>query len=614
MLRIATAPPAADGTGGTLACAVQKQYLEASSAPLTLLNACSESTELRSLRDLLNRIEDLSHVLVWAMAAEGEAEGEGRAVHLVELPRLQLSFLGVPPARSTKLRAPVARASAATEPPPAAGVFREGSKVRLYGTRLVDELSGAEVERTDRIFRPGDRIRLDGPSVVHVATGRRVSRLDPLVRHGDELVFDGAYVLHVRSEVALRRCDRQRGRGQRVTLRGAVAGVGERVEVDVPPIDDLLDDLGGAGAAAVQMAFYNAPAVGQGEELTLPDFEQALDGRVWISAEEARADAGTADADAERRAQLGMRAAAAVTGSPDSLSFAFRNVTAPVDGATDPILLTGPILLGGLKGLAGEELRLSVPGVPGVVTAINPPVDASAEAPWRLKLVEFTHLFVYAPPRGVPWPASMRALVDDLPHAICLLSDTQVPALLVRNLSVHTKSSAHDIRTLVPDYHDATWAERASSPYHLYEMHASGHFLRFKSATSALYLCLMRFLAGRFAECFRLLDSCEFDGLGKDECQVLRLFGEPRLPFCRQTTRREASACLLKLACVVEAVRAVAAIEHSFPLMKHALHCACASARRQLRQIKRAPPSRLLHESRRLACCRPPASPQAPIR
>ena len=52
---------------------------------LTLVNLLDVSPELRSVRDVLTRMENLSHIFVWAAANDG-------GISSIELPRIGLSF------------------------------------------------------------------------------------------------------------------------------------------------------------------------------------------------------------------------------------------------------------------------------------------------------------------------------------------------------------------------------------------------------------------------------------------------------------------------------------------------------------------------------------------
>ena len=46
----------------------------------------------------------------------------------------------------------------------------------------------------------------------------------------------------------------------------------------------------------------------------------------------------------------------------------------------------------------------------------------------RLYSVEMPHLYIYSPPGGV-WPDGILPLIEDIPHGLVMLSETQVSSL-----------------------------------------------------------------------------------------------------------------------------------------------------------------------------------------
>ena len=159
----------------------------------------------------------------------------------------------------------------------------------------------------------------------------------------------------------------------------------------------------------------------------------------------------------------------------------------------------------------------------------------------RLYSVEMPQLFVYRPPGGI-WPDDILVLIEDVPHGLMMLSDTQQQLLLVPNLKLGRLGSV-----LVPD-RDEQWERSAISPYFIYEVHVSKQFFITTSLASALYLCLIRYLSGDFAACFELVDSIATDrAFDEEEQQIFDL-----LALTSKTAHPNASACLCKIALAVE--------------------------------------------------------------
>lgn len=75
----------------------------------------------------------------------------------------------------------------------------------------------------------------------------------------------------------------------------------------------------------------------------------------------------------------------------------------------------------------------------------------------RLYSVEMPQLYVYRPPGGT-WPEDILHLVEDVPHGLVMLSDTQQLLLLVPNLKVQRQGSR-----LIPERNDQ-WERSAISP------------------------------------------------------------------------------------------------------------------------------------------------------
>ena len=105
----------------------------------------------------------------------------------------------------------------------------------------------------------------------------------------------------------------------------------------------------------------------------------------------------------------------------------------------------------------------------------------------RLYSVEMPQLYVYRPPGGT-WPEDILRLVEDVPHGLVMLSDTQQLLLLVPNLKI-----SHRGGVLVPERNEQ-WERSAISPYFIYEVHVSKQFFITTSLASSLYLCIMRYL------------------------------------------------------------------------------------------------------------------------
>ena len=75
-------------------------------------------------------------------------------------------------------------------------------------------------------------------------------------------------------------------------------------------------------------------------------------------------------------------------------------------------------------------------------------------------------LFIYSPPNGV-WPEAERQLIEDIPHGLVMLSDTQELQLLLPNV----KLSFRDGRLF--SERDTVWDKSADTKYFIYEVHAS---------------------------------------------------------------------------------------------------------------------------------------------
>ena len=122
----------------------------------------------------------------------------------------------------------------------------------------------------------------------------------------------------------------------------------------------------------------------------------------------------------------------------------------------------------------------------------------------RLYSVEMPTLYIYSPPDG-KWPAGILPLIDDIPHGLVMLSDTQELQLLLPNMKL-----LHRTGRLFTE-RDADWDRTVQTSYFIYEVHVSKQFLISVSLVSALYLCMIRFLSEDFAACFEMLDSVATD-------------------------------------------------------------------------------------------------------
>ncbi|KAL1495919.1 hypothetical protein AB1Y20_014561 [Prymnesium parvum] len=165
---------------------------------------------------------------------------------------------------------------------------------------------------------------------------------------------------------------------------------------------------------------------------------------------------------------------------------------------------------------------------------------SDGESP-RLYSVEMPQLYVYRPPKG-EWPEDILHLVEDVPHGLVMLSDTQQLLLLVPNLKINRRGSV-----LIPERNEQ-WERSAITPYFIYEVHVSKQFFITTSLASALYLCIMRFLSEDYAACFILVDSIATDrAFDEEEQQIFEL-----LALTDQRSHPNASACLCKIALAVE--------------------------------------------------------------
>ena len=173
-------------------------------------------------------------------------------------------------------------------------------------------------------------------------------------------------------------------------------------------------------------------------------------------------------------------------------------------------------------------------------------VRQSGEKAVRLYSVEMPNLYIYSPPvvDGQPqWPPGILPLVEDIPHGLVMLSDTQELQLLLPN----TKLIWRNGRLFTE--RDAGWDRSVQTSYFLFEVHVSKQFLITVSLVSALYLCMIRFLCEDYAACFEMLDSVATDRtFDMEERQIFQSIVEAGAA----TDDPNAAACLCKLALAVE--------------------------------------------------------------
>ena len=181
--------------------------------------------------------------------------------------------------------------------------------------------------------------------------------------------------------------------------------------------------------------------------------------------------------------------------------------------------------------------------------------EKSGERRQMMQSIEMPHLHVYQP-EGAAWPAELARLFEGIPHGTLMQSETQQLFMVVPNFRLVMAEGK-----LAPSRHDKEWEKRTTAPYFLYEVHVSKQFLLTSSLTSALYLCVCRFLVGDYLACFELADSIATDeDLSEQELQIFALFAT------RRNRHPDASACLCKIAIATSH----SPVEFPCPLAMHA--------------------------------------------
>ena len=128
------------------------------------------------------------------------------------------------------------------------------------------------------------------------------------------------------------------------------------------------------------------------------------------------------------------------------------------------------------------------------------------------------HAGQYLSPRHMP---ALEPLLHGLPHAVALQGDDGDNALLVSAAAKPLLTA--DSRTLLLRG-DTEWlANLPQARHYLYPVHSSGTHLCSPTLSSSLYLLLLYFLHGMFADVIRILESCMSDTeLSPEEAQLWR--------------------------------------------------------------------------------------------
>ena len=104
-----------------------------------------------------------------------------------------------------------------------------------------------------------------------------------------------------------------------------------------------------------------------------------------------------------------------------------------------------------------------------------------------------------------------------------------------------------DAARLDPVHEDEDWESHATVRYFTYELHVSKQFLIATTLTSALYLCVIRFLSRSYEECFMLADAIATDhAFNADEQQIFNLLTLHETSGMKNNAN--AAACLCKIA------------------------------------------------------------------
>ena len=171
-------------------------------------------------------------------------------------------------------------------------------------------------------------------------------------------------------------------------------------------------------------------------------------------------------------------------------------------------------------------------------------VHDSGRMETRLYSVEHPHLHVYRPPGGV-WDKAVLRLSETTPHGVLMVSETQQLYLLVPNVQMGLSSE----RGLFVDRSGShKWDENVATPYFMYEVSVTKQFLVATGFTATLYLCVLRFLACDYVECFSVASVLtETRQLSREEEQILELLALVSIP-----AHPDAHACACKIALMLE--------------------------------------------------------------
>ena len=108
-----------------------------------------------------------------------------------------------------------------------------------------------------------------------------------------------------------------------------------------------------------------------------------------------------------------------------------------------------------------------------------------------------------------------------------------------------------DAARLDPVHEDEEWEYVATVRYFTYELHVSKQFLIAATLTSALYLCVIRFLSCSYEECFMLADAIATDhAFNADEQQIFNLLALHEESGMKNNAN--AAACLCKIALAID--------------------------------------------------------------
>jgi Ca2+-binding EF-hand superfamily protein len=148
-------------------------------------------------------------------------------------------------------------------------------------------------------------------------------------------------------------------------------------------------------------------------------------------------------------------------------------------------------------------------------------------------------------------------LVEGIPHCLLMSNEQHELSLLVPNIAVHRPIVLRCpfSTELVLDRCEEKWQQVMESRFFLYPVHPSHTFLVTPTQGSAVYLILLRMLARRYVDAFRVVQSCEADmKLTASEAWLVDELGKAAYDF-----HPDAHACRLKLSIVMMHCR------HQFP-------------------------------------------------